>query len=89
MTANGEYRGTCKLKRCTLVLQLTTATQDLRPLIATTVAELDAHPGLLKLYNLPRSTLHVTRYTVQFPEFHSYTFNITGHTFHLQPYLAS
>jgi hypothetical protein len=49
--ANADYRRTCELKRCALVLQLTTATQELRPLIAATVAELHAHPDLLNLYN--------------------------------------
>ncbi len=34
---NAEYIMTCELKRCALVLQLTTATQDVPPLIAATV----------------------------------------------------
>jgi hypothetical protein len=40
-----------EVKRGALVLQLTTATQELRPLISTTVAELHAYPNLLQLYN--------------------------------------
>jgi hypothetical protein len=47
--ANVELRKKCELKRVALVAQLTEATQALRPLVAGTVAELHAHPKLLKL----------------------------------------
>ena len=49
--ANAEYRRMSEVKRGALVLQLTTAAQELRPLISTTVAELNAYPDLLQLYN--------------------------------------
>ena len=59
MSVNAGYQAKCELKRVALVAQLTEATQLLRPFIAATVAELHAHPELLKLYNRsdPRALL--------------------------------